>query len=133
MFYDFSVPIPANTPESAPVLVTAALTAGVIHRLEIEFPAGCAGLVHVAIRQAIHQLWPGNDAGSFSSDDHVIAFDEHYVLEQPPLELELVGWNLDDTYAHTIPVRIGVLPPEVSGAAQQSTGLLQRLLKVIGG
>lgn len=132
MFFAFDLPIPANTAKASPVEVQATLTHGIIHRVEIEFPAYCAGLAYVAIRRGIHQLWPLNPDGAFRSDDYVIAWDEYQELLDEPYEITLVGWNLDDTYPHTPIVRIGLFPPEIAEAPQRSAGLLQRLLKRMG-
>ena len=132
VFYAFDLPIPASTTKASPVKVEADLSPGIIHRVEVEFPAGCAGLVYVAIRRGIHQVWPGNPDGAFRSDNFVIAWDEHYADLEKPYLLDLVGWNLDDTYPHTPIVRIGILPAEIAEAPQQSAGLLQRLLRRMG-
>lgn len=132
MFYDFDLPIPANTPADDPAILDVELTHGIIHRVEIEFPGGCAGLVYVAIRQALHQLWPLNPGGAFHSDSHTIAWDDRLPWLQVPYNLQLVGWSLDDIYPHTIPVRIGILPADILEAPQQSVSLLQRLLRRMG-
>ncbi len=113
MFYDFSFTIPANTPEKTPEKLKCKLTHGIIHRVEVGFPAGCAGLVHLQIRQGLHQVWPTNPEGSFRADRYTIAFNEHLEFTRKPYILTLSGWNLDDTYPHTLEVRIGILPSEV--------------------
>lgn len=113
MFYDYSFEIPANTTEARPERQDVRLTHGVIHRVEIGFPGGCAGLVHLQIKRGLHQLWPSNPDGSFNSDNYTIVFNEYQPLKTHPLTLTLVGWNLDDTFPHTIEVRFGVLPEEV--------------------
>lgn len=89
------------------------LTHGIIHRVEVGFPSGCAGLVHIQIKEGLHQRWPSNPEGSFNSDGYTIGFDEHLKFYEEPYILTLVGWNLDDTYDHIIEVRFGILPPEV--------------------
>lgn len=131
MFYDFAVPLPANTAKTSPVEVEAKLTHGVVHRLEIEFPAGCAGLAHLAIDRGLHQVWPTNPPGSFASDNHVIAFDEAHEFTTEPYTLSLRGWNLDDTYPHTLVVRIGIrsLPPPVP--RKEELTMRQKLARII--
>ena len=49
MFYVLPLTIPADTPETDPIEEELALTYGVIQRVEIEFPPGCAGLAHIKI------------------------------------------------------------------------------------
>lgn len=111
MYYDVSFTIPANTAEAAPQEQQVKLAHGVIHRVEIGFPSGCAGLAHFQIRHGLYQVWPTNAQGSFNTDDYTIPIDDHYDLFEEPYILTLVGWNLDDTYDHTLEVRIGILPP----------------------
>ena len=113
MYYDFSFTIPANTPRKTPEELDCKLTNGIIHRVEVAFPAGCAGLVFLAIRKGLHQVWPTNPDGAFNTDGYTIAFNEYYQLFSAPYKLTLEGWSLDDTYDHTLEVRIGILPAEI--------------------
>jgi hypothetical protein len=114
VFYDYALTIPANTTAASPSELEISLTHGVIHRVEIEFPAGCAGLAHLAVFLREFQLFPTNPGREFASDDHVIAFDDYFEMFEPPHNLLLRGYNTDDTYSHTITVRIGVLPKDVA-------------------
>lgn len=113
MYYDVSFTIPANTAKASPTELDVKLTYGVVHRVEIGFPSGCAGLAHLQIRRGGHQVWPTNPQGSFNTDGYTIPINDYYELFEEPYILTLVGWNLDDTYDHTLEVRFGVLPPEV--------------------
>ena len=113
MYYDFTLTIPANTTERALKKDTVKLTHGIIHRVEVEFPSGCGGLVHVKVLQALHQAFPTNPEGNFSSDGYTISFRDHYKLLSEPYQLTLSGWNEDDTYPHTITFRFGLLPPYI--------------------
>ena len=108
MFYRFTLTVPANTPESDPVRMTLPLTHGIIHRVEIGFPPGLAGLVHVAIYRFEHQLWPSNPGEWFAWDGYNIAFNEDYWLIEKPFELEVRGWSEDDTFDQPVIIRIGI-------------------------
>lgn len=114
MFYDFALTIPANTTEASPLEEVVKVTHGVLHRVEIAFPAGCAGLAHLVILHWGFQLYPTNPGGSFASDDYTIPIDDYFELFFAPYTLKLRGYNEDDTYSHTITVRIGVLPEDVA-------------------
>jgi len=109
MIYAFSDTVPANTPKANKRRTVMKLGRGIIHDLEVEFPPGCAALAHCTINEGGHQIWPTNEEESFHSDGWVIKFREHYELKNPPYELGLWTWNEDDTYEHTITVRIGLL------------------------
>ena len=127
MYYDYAFTIPANTTQTAPTTQACHLCHGVIHRVEIDFPYGCAGLVHLQILHALHQLWPTNPEGAFNADDFVIGYNEHHALADTPPILTLQGWNLDDTFDHTLQVRFGILPYAV---LLPETGLANVLKKL---
>lgn len=114
MFYDFALTIPANTLESAALEDVVKVTHGVLHRVEIAFPAGCAGLAHLVILHREFQIYPTNPGGSFASDNYTIPIDDYYELFDVPYSLKLRGWNLDDTYPHTLTVRLGILLEDVA-------------------
>jgi hypothetical protein len=132
MFYDFAITIPANTPKASPVVTELKLTAGVIHRVEIQFPAGCMGLAHIAINDGLHQLLPTNPDGDFASDDYVIPIDEYYPMPGGDYILTARGWNMDDTYPHTLSVRIGILSGDVIAPLSGLGGALKKFLKLVG-
>lgn len=108
MFYSFDVVLPASTTEASPVEVEAEMVPGSIHRVEVQFPLRCAGLAHLRILHALHQVWPGNPGGSLAGDGAIVAWDEHWLLDQEPFALILQGWNDDDSFPHTITVRFAL-------------------------
>ena len=118
MFYVFAVTIPANTAATAPVEQHVDLVPGVIHRVELQFPRGCVGLVHVQVWQEFHQLFPTNPGADFATDGFIIAWNDAHELVDGQARLTLRAWNLDDTFPHTIPFRFAVLaapaPPATS-------------------
>jgi len=116
VYYDVPLTIPANTPDLTPEDLEVKLTHGVIHRVEVEFPKYCAGLAYLQIYHMGHQVWPTNPGGAFNTDDYIIVIDDYFELLGPPYVLKLRGWNLDDTYSHTITVRFGMYPAWVARA-----------------
>lgn len=113
MIYSFTISTPANTTEVNAQETTLKLNKGVIHRLEVLFPAGPAGLLHLQIKEGLYQLWPGNSEGNFAEDDNALSFAEYYELFRLPYRLTARTWNLDDTYAHKVTIRIGVMKKNV--------------------
>jgi len=132
MFYDFAITIPANTAKEAPVSQELKLTAGIVHYVEIEFPSGCAGLAHVQIRQPEATYLPTNPDGSFASDGYVIPIKEHLELGPGENSLKAVCWNLDDTYSHTITIRVGVLLREQLEPVSVLNNLMQKFFRLVG-
>ena len=132
MFYDFAIVVPKNTLQSSPVDPELHLTHGIIHRVEVSFPAGCAAMVHCIILHRRHQIWPENSEGSFAYDNYTIAFDEHYELKNPPYNLKAICWSPGTLYPHTIVLRIGVLPAEVLTPFAGLSGAFKKLFKLFG-
>ena len=114
MFYEFPLAIAVGKTELAPETQEVKLTQGLIHRLEVEFPDGCTGLVHVAVLWLDHQVWPTNPGEYFTSNNHVIIVDDYFELYEAPYILKIVGWTEALLYPHTVTVRIGVLPKAVA-------------------
>lgn len=114
MFYRYSLLIPASTAQAAPVSTTMQLAHGIVHQVEIAFPPGCAGLVHVAVFRFEHQRWPTNTDQQFAWDDYTIVMrNEKFGLVSQPYTLTLRGWSEDTTFDHTVVCRIGIKKPDL--------------------
>jgi hypothetical protein len=113
MIYNFSITIPSISVSENVLIRDLKLTHGIIHKIEFIFPPGPSRLTGIAIYDAIHQIWPTNTDMYFFSDDETISFQEHYPLLVDPYTLQAHCINIDDTFQHTIGIRIGILPPEV--------------------
>jgi len=114
MFYEFPITVAVGKTRVAPEVEEIKLTHGLIHRLEVEFPDGCDGLVHARVMWLDHQVWPTNPNEYFTSDGHVIVIDDYFELYGPPYLLKIEGWSEALLYSHTVRVRIGVLPKAVA-------------------
>jgi len=108
MFYRVSLVVPATTLITAPVTALIPAVRGVVYRVSVQFPFGCAGLVGVSIWHRLFQLWPSNMGEWFASDGQTIEFQEEYQLVEVPYVLCVRGYSDDDTYDHKITVRLGV-------------------------
>jgi hypothetical protein len=109
MFYEFALTIPANTPATSPLEQTVQLSPGTISYVEIQFPRGTVGLVHVRVRRTLHQVWPTNPDGDIAAEGVNVSWSDDYDLSEPPFELTLSGYNLDDSFPHTITFRFQVV------------------------
>ena len=110
MIYEKSLAIPKSTPASSPTTGTIPVHPGVLKQVDIDFPAGCVGLVHIVIRYRERQVFPANPDSSFTGDDVHLVFPEDMDLTDVPYEFTVHGWNEDDTYAHTPIVRMQIIP-----------------------
>lgn len=106
MFFTFPITIPANTPATAKLKTILPLTRGTVTHVNIEFPAGHVGLTHLGINRGLNQVWPTNPDATFKSSNETIIWEEKYELDVAPFQFEAYAWNEDDTYDHTITIRI---------------------------
>ena len=112
MFYRYAVTVTKNTAESTKETTIMDLAAGQITQVEIAFPWGCAGLVHVQLYRSEYQMWPSNPGESFAWNDYTVRFAESEDSLGAPDEWSIRAWNTDLRHDHLIVVRIGVLAPE---------------------
>ena len=135
MFYEFSVTLLKGTSQANATITECKLEKGIIHRVEIQFPAGCHFLAKCQLKlKSLHQVWPKNTDGYIAGEFFPIVFDEYYPLKRPYI-INWVAWNDDDTYSHTLKLRIGLLPEKdmpltlrVSSALQQTAKILTKWL-----
>ncbi|MDE2469233.1 MAG: hypothetical protein KGL35_10950 [Bradyrhizobium sp.] len=106
MIFVFPVTIPANTPQTAPVVQQLQLTAGKITRLNVQFPSGVVALAHVQLSVGLHQLYPTNPDADFATSNETITWDEDLDLDTGSNVLTVTGWNTDTVYQHTITIRV---------------------------
>jgi len=132
VFYDFAIKVPANTTEASPLKTTLKLTKGIIHRVEVQFPIGTRALAHCRIKRAGYQVWPTNRGGSFASDGYTIPIDENYELLHEPMGLIAICWNDDDTFPHTIDIRVGLLENKAAIAMLKLMKGMASLLRLVG-
>ena len=113
MIYSWNLVFHSGTTRETEEIYEVELDPGIITKLEITFPTGCAGLVKVHINDEIHQVFPTNPDDVFTGNGNTIAFATYHPIFEVPYALQICGWNEDDTYDHTVSIRMGILPREV--------------------
>ena len=88
------------------------VTKGLIYKVELFFPRGSAGLMGAAIFDGGFAVWPSNVGEFFTGDDELISFDDLYLKEAAPYQLDIYTYNNDDTHSHAVDVRIGLVSKE---------------------
>ncbi len=131
-FYDFTLPVPAGTPETAPAAAEARLSKGHVTGVEVLFPDGCAGLVATACYREAAQVWPSNPDGAFSSNGETLRWDEDYPLDDEPLLFVLRAWAPESRFPHTVTWRFELLPLDRAQERVSVPGLLGRIAEFIG-
>lgn len=104
MIYGGVISTPANTAASSPLKTVYTVTEGIVYHLEVVFPPGPSGLLHVQIFDASYQVFPTTLGESFVGDNYAYDLDVLYAKDDKPFQFTVVTWNLDDTYAHEVSV-----------------------------
>jgi uncharacterized phage protein gp47/JayE len=91
---------------------------GVLTDVAISFPAGCHGVVHVHLDEALHQVFPTNAESNYALDDFTLPINDRYNLGTGTKKLILKGWN-EGTYNHTIRVAFRIVTPDQLTVAEQ--------------
>lgn len=133
MLFEYALTIPANTAQADAVELEAPLAPGIVSRVDIQFPRGCVGLVHVQVLKSEHQVWPVNLDGDISAEGLVVSWPEDYELDDDPLAFTLRGWNEDDTFPHTITFRFALLDLAHREASREGMGILRALRRALLG
>jgi len=85
---------------------------GVIYRVWITFPPGCAGLVKVRIFHEEHPFLPVEADAYIRGDNISFEYPVMYEIELQPEVITIKAWNEDDTYDHNIDVQFLIIPKE---------------------
>lgn len=132
MHYDFDIEIPANTAKADMIKFVKPVCYGILRKVGIYFRGGCADLAHVKIYHWERQIFPTNVDGDYAFDDYAVEFDEYYPILETPYNLTVYGWNLDDTWKHTISFMFLVLHPETVGRPELRPTTEEELTDLLG-
>ena len=125
MIFVEALTIPANTPKTAPIIATIPIIQGTITLVSVQFPPGVNALAHVKVLWGLYQLFPSNEQGDFATGGETVVWDETIDITTEPLQLVMQGWNLDDTYDHTITLRVVMKPATNQQSTAQVLAALQ--------
>jgi len=130
MIFAHELFLPKNGTPATAKFETMKITRGLIYRVEFQFPPGCAGLAHLIVYDGGHQLWPASPGLNFHLDGPVVAFDDLYFKLAAPYELVVWGYNTDDTYDHTVYIRLGLADSDAFMAAFLPTLAYEQTVKL---
>jgi hypothetical protein len=109
MIYTGSIDVSANTAEASPQSATIKMSAGVIHDVKIEIPAGHTGLTGISFYIGGHKIYPSSEGMWFSGDDRVIEFREWFKLNKTHNYIKVKAYNTDTQLSHKFFYEFGVL------------------------
>ena len=101
MHYTKELTVTANTLIGAPVSTTIDLPAGVLDKIEITFPPGCARLVLAQIFDGATMLYPKTAGMSYSYDAYTVTIND-FVIWDAAKTLTLKAWSPGTTYQHKL-------------------------------
>jgi len=84
-----------------------AITEGLIYKFELYLPPGSSGLLHVAVEDGGHRIYPSEPGEWFFGDNSTISFEDRLIITSEPHHLFIYAYNLDEAYEHTFQIRIG--------------------------
>ncbi|MHA2265233.1 MAG: hypothetical protein ACXAEN_22795 [Candidatus Thorarchaeota archaeon] len=131
MIYAYDITTPKVGESGNPKRTTLKVTKGLVYQVEIEFPPGPLGLLHVAIFDGGYQVWPSNPDFDFHGDNGMIVFPDTYLKLTEPYEFWALTTNEDDTYQHQIHIRIGMASSEVFMSRYLPSISYEKMLEVL--
>lgn len=112
MVYNVEQLFPFGAVESEYTQQRVVLGKGIVFRFELYFPPGSCGLTYVRISENDRQIYPVTPNTHFRGENIKFEFDDTYLVDIPPYTWTFEGYNLDDTYDHTIFLNIGFVSDE---------------------
>jgi len=113
MIYEATICTSKDTPRYGPDVNRLYVTKGLVYKIELDFPPGSAGLLGVAVYDGGFQVWPSTLGEWFTGDGILISFDDVYLKETEPYVFDIYTYNEDDTYDHSVTVRLGLVSKEI--------------------
>lgn len=107
-------------------------TYGILTDVNISFPMGCNGFVHIHIDYGLHQVYPTNPEDNFALSGHVLPIVDRYKLSDNTENLYLKGWN-EGIYNHTIEVSFTIISDFKPTPAEEAILKIQNILKRLVG
>ena len=137
MLHSKHITVSSGVTESTPSFTKFKVNQGVIFRLWIVFPAGCAGLVKLRIFHQGHPIAPVEADAYIRGDNYTFEIPLYFEILTEPQAITIQAWNEDTVYDHTIDVmfliipRAWVLPTGISGGLIQALGIIKNITSIV--
>ena len=128
--------IPPNTQQTNPQTLEIEIEEKTILQFEVFFPAGCNGLVNVAVFYGSEQIAPKPQGVGLIGNNETVSWPELWKTPEQPCTIRFEGWSPNTYYTHIIPVRIITRPSAAEKAEERRTlseNLIIKFLKKIVG
>ena len=108
MIYVWDITENADSWLEKPHYTRLELCKGYIYLLNLWFPPGSNGLLHLHINRGLHQVWPETTGSVYRGGNTFYQFAEGYYLTEEPYLLKAYALNYDAKYSHTVTIQIGI-------------------------
>lgn len=112
MIWAQTITVPKSTVPATPLVRPWIIPNGLIYKVEISFPPGPSGYVGVQLKTASHNLYPADEDQWFIGDNDTLSFEDEYMFNLESKQIDINCYNEDETYDHTIQVRLGIITDE---------------------
>lgn len=132
MLYRFYDTIPPDTAKADMRSKDIKLAVGIIVKVDVKFPEGCRELAHASVWRGGHQVFPTNIGDDFHADGETVTFAEYEPVRRNE-NWYFRTWNEDDTYEHTVTLRVNVLPSVIAApytVLREMVMLLKRAFRI---
>ena len=134
--YTETLTVPAGTTSDNPATATITVEEYTVTRIDIYFPPGCHGLVHVVVFYGAEQLAPKPTGKTIIGNAETVSWPEEWQCPEKPATLEFRGWAPLTNYNHNIICRVVTRPlsqeEKVREATEGQSLLVKFLKRVIG-
>ena len=131
MLFAKQVKFLADKTEAEATSATIKIKLGVIWRVWVTFPPGCAGLTKLRLYIDEHPFLPVEKDAYIRGDGITYEVPVSFEIKQKPAIVRVEGWNEDDTYDHTIDVYILVVDKEWIMPVGSTEGILAGLKSLV--
>lgn len=114
MIYSVELTIPANTTTASPAEADLAVAWGVVTQLWVRWRWGPGNLCGVKVLRENLQVWPSSGGKWFPSTPGEMTWQDYYNVGDVPFFFTVQGYNLDDTFPHTVYVAVNLQRPSIS-------------------
>ena len=127
MLHSKHITLTANKAESQATLTQFKVNQGVIFRVWVSFPPGCAGLVRVRILLDGHPILPVEKEAYIVGDAYTFVYPAMVEIKTEPQILTVEAWNTDEVYNHTIHVQFLIIDKSWIMPAGAQEGIIAAL------
>jgi hypothetical protein len=131
MHYSYEFTVLTTHTVTSPLTYAMKLGAGILKKVDIDFPAGCDGAVRCVMVSKANQVLPTNPDGFYAGDGKTISAQLHHSIDEEGTYLAFVAWSTTALYPHTLRAQLEVQGPDEPDINQFIPMLLDTINRLI--